>query len=489
MQDSSIVTELLRSQGAFTDTSVEDEQRRLVSALYRQRLSAFTEKVFSIVSPGDKYLHNWHIELIGEYLEACSRREIKRLIINMPPRSMKSICVSVAWPAWLLGKNPAEGIVAFSYAQKLSFKHSMDTRLVMESPWYKALFPETRIAADQNAKEKFVTTRQGHRIASSFGASALGEGGNFLIVDDPLNPEEALSKVERNGANVWYDQNIPTRLNNKKEGVIAVCMQRLDAMDVTGHLLAKEAGYEHCLIPAICNTRTIIDFGRVHRVLEAGDILHAEREGLKELEATKRELGSYAFAGQYMQSPAPIEGGMVKYEWFGRYDQREQVYKRIIQSWDTAIKGADHNDPSVCLTFGETDNGCDLLDVLVARLEYPDLKRKVYRMAETFCPHAILVEDKGSGQQIIQDFRQESKLPVIGIMPHKDKITRLSAVSAMIEAGRVRLPKYASWLSDFETEILQFPAAAHDDQVDGISQYLDWSRGGGGLFAPRIRRL
>lgn len=458
-------------------------------ALLRTRLAAFTRKAFHTVDPGAVYSHNWHIDLIAEYLEACSRREIKRLIINVPPRMMKSISVTTAFPAWLMGHNPSERIVAASYAASLAMKHSVDTRLIVQSDWYRRIFPRVILTGDQNEKSKFVTTERGHRIATSVGGSTIGEGGNFLIVDDPHSPAQTLSDTQRRLALEWFDQGFSTRLDDKKNGVIVVVMQRLHANDLSGHLLEK-GGWEHLKLPAVAEDKTFISFGRVKVVREAGSPLHPEREGLEQIEAIKREMGSYAFAGQYQQRPAPADGGIIKAAWLqSRYRERRDNYSAIVQSWDTASKAAERNDPSVCITFGQHETGYDVLQVVVKRLEYPALKRLVVSQADDWQPDAILIEDKASGQQLLQDLRSETRLPLIGITPITDKITRASAVSPLIEAGKLSLPQQAAWLPDFEAELLAFPNGPHDDQVDALSQYLNWTKKTAQTMQPTIRRL
>lgn len=462
-------------------------ERATFSALLRQHLAPFIRKSFATVDPGAEYRHNWHIDLIAEYLEACTRREIKRLIINIPPRYMKSICTTVAWPAWLLGKNPSEQIVAASYAEMLALKHSVDCRLVIQSDWYRQAFPSVQLTGDQNEKRKFVTTARGHRFATSVGGTATGEGGRILIVDDPLSALQAASEVMRKAANDWFDQTFSSRLNDKENGVIVVVMQRLHEEDLTGHLL-KKGGWEHLCIPAVAETRTVIDFGRVKLTREPGDVLHPERESAEAIGRQKIAMGSIGYAGQYQQRPTPAEGGVFKLHWLGRYDKPRETYRRITQSWDTAYKKGQENDPSCCLTWGEHDEGHDLLHALVARMEYPELKATLKRHAEAWSPDAVLIEDKASGQSLLQDARKESKLPVIAMKPLADKLTRAMAVSAMVEAGRVRLPRHAAWLTDFESEMMHFPNGAHDDQVDALSQYLAWIRGKTTAM-PRIRSV
>ncbi len=390
---------------------------------------------------------------------------------------MKSISVNVAWPAYLLGKNPSERIISASYSQGLSYKHSVDTRLVLESPWYQEIFPDVNIVEDQNTKSKFVTTERGHRIATSVGGTLTGEGGNILILDDPHSAQKADSKVDRETVISWYEQVFATRLDNKQEGVIVIVMQRLHAEDLCGYLLSKSDNWEHLKIPAETQRIKTFSFPTQNRrhIMKRTDTLHPERENKETLEKLKGEIGSYAYAGQYLQEPAPIEGGMIKEAWFkNRYTELPEEFDSIIQSWDTAIKKDQLNDYSVCTTWGRVDNVHYLISCKKQKLEYPDLKRELIRQAELHNPNTILIEDKASGQQLLQDLRRDSDLPIVAISPKLDKIARLALASPTIEAGRVVLPGFAYWLDDFMNEITCFPNAVHDDIVDSVSQYLNW---------------
>lgn len=298
-----------------------------LNQLLRHRYDFFVEKVLASVSPGVTFLPNWHLSLIGEYLAACARGEITRLIINMPPRMLKSVTVSVAWPAWLLGHNPAQRIMVASYAQSLSTKHSLDTRLVMQSAWYGQLFPETRISPDQNEKEKFVTTKRGHRIAVSVGGAATGEGGNILIIDDPINPLQAMQGSARAQVNGWFDHTFSSRLDDKKRGAIVLVMQRLHAEDLSGYLMAK-GGWEQLVLPAIAPQDAMYEKGRVHHHRKAGDALHEAREDAGAIARAARELGSAHFAAQYQQQPVTEESSMLSLSWFKRFDL--EPYARTI---------------------------------------------------------------------------------------------------------------------------------------------------------------
>ncbi len=443
--------------------------------LLKNNFPTFIGKTLSTVDPSAEFLPNWHIDLIAEYLEAARKSQITRLIINMPPRSLKSVCVSVAWPAWLLGHDPTSRIIAASYASSLSIKHSLDSRLLLSDSWYKRIFPEVKLTRDQNEKQKFMTTKRGFRMASSVGASVVGEGGNFLIIDDPISPAQAMNKHWREHVNNWFDHTFSTRLDNKKKGVIVLVMQRLHNEDLSGYLLAK-GGWEHLCLPAVATHPQNYSFRSVIKCREAGELLHSAREDARLIERAKIELGSSAFAAQYQQQPQPDEGSMVRKNWLARYISLPVVAESVVQSWDTAIKSGQQHDASVCLTFVEADGRSYLRDVRVMRLEYPDLKRVFYAHTELYKPNMILLEDKASGQQLLQDIRRETHLPISAIRPKNDKITRFAAVSSMIEAGKLVLPQQAAWLADFEEELFSFPNGAHDDQVDALTQYLDWKR-------------
>ncbi|MCK5610859.1 terminase, partial [Candidatus Pacearchaeota archaeon] len=239
----------------------------------RNHLSPFIKKVFSTVDPGAVYKHNWHIDYMAEYLEACWLRQIQNIIFNIPPRFMKSISTSVAFPAWGLGKEPSERFLCSSYAEKLAFQHSVDCRLVIESPWYSKVFPDTILSDDQNEKSKFVTTKRGHRISTSVGGGSTGEGGNFLVADDPINPKKASSVVERETANDWFSKTWASRKNDPKTACEILVMQRLHENDTTGYAL-QTGEWEHVVIPQEAEQKTIIIFPQSGKkvVREEGEV-------------------------------------------------------------------------------------------------------------------------------------------------------------------------------------------------------------------------
>jgi hypothetical protein len=251
-------------------------------------------KVLATIDSGTRYLPNWHIDLIAEYLAAAERGEVTRLIINMPPRALKSICVSVAWPAWLLAHDPKRRILAASYASGIAIKHSIDCRQVLRTPWYQELFPQTRMTEDQDEKSKFMTSARGFRLATSVGGTLTGEGGNFLIMDDPISPSQAMNRKKRDVANKWFEHTFASRLDDKKRGVIILVMQRLHPEDLSGYLLEK-GGWEQLSLPALNNEKQVYRYGSIRKIYAEGELLHADRENIALMEQAKQDLGSAAF--------------------------------------------------------------------------------------------------------------------------------------------------------------------------------------------------
>jgi predicted phage terminase large subunit-like protein len=455
------------------------EVQRALAAVLRQDLGAFARKVFATVSPADQFRPNWHLEVMAHHLSLCRSGQIKRLIITLPPRYLKSIMTSVAFPAWVLGHDPSQKTVCVSYSQELAAKHARDCRSVMETGWYRALFQGTRLDANKNAELEFMTTRRGFRLATSTGGTLTGRGGNIIIIDDPLKPQDALSDVRRDGANQWFDNTLYSRLDNKHEGVIIIVTQRLHLEDLVGHVLEQE-DWVHISIPAIAEVEQTYQLGHDRRfVRPVGDVLHPQHEPLEILERTKKALGSYQFSAQYQQNPLPEGGAMIQWDWFRTYDEAPQrtLLDSYIHSWDTASKGSELSDYSVCSTWliKKRDHGVDffLIEIERQRLDYPALRKRIIEKYETERPHHVIIEDTVSGSCVLQDL-QQSGTPLVAFRPEGDKVMRMSAQSAKIEGGLVYIPERAPWLGDFKTEVLQFPYGRYDDQVDSLSQALGW---------------
>ena len=447
-------------------------------ALLRLDFNPFIEKGFYELNPTTPFLRNWHIEVIAAELEACRRGETKRLIINVPPRSLKSICASVAFPAWLLGHKPSSQIICASYAQDLANKHAIDCRTLLLSKWYQDLFP-TRLSNQRQAVQEFMTTRKGFRMATSVGGGVIGRGAEIIIIDDPLKPDEALSDTQRKSVNDWYDHTLYSRLNDKRNGCIILIMQRLHEDDLVGHVQGQEL-WKIVRLPAIADLDESYlvqtPYGKKHFMRRAGEPLHVEREPLEVLARLREAQGEYNFSGQYQQAPAPLGGGMVRTEWFKKYMPADlpSKFEMIFQSWDTANKPTELSNFSVCTTWGVKEKHVYLLHVLRKRLGYPELKRAVREQAEAFGPKTILIEDKASGTQLIQELVSEDMHAIKRYEPTMDKIMRMHSVSNTIENGAVHIPDKAAWLPEYLHELATFPKGKHDDQVDSTSQALDW---------------
>lgn len=440
---------------------------------------AFLEMVFETVSPGDRFKDNWHIQAIARQLEKIERGLTRRLIVTMPPRHLKSITISVAWVAWMLGRDPTRKFVCASYAAELALKHARDCRAVMQSAWYRQAFPETII--ERVSENDFTTTRKGGRLSTSVGGVMTGRGGSIIVIDDPMKPDEAPSVVARKNVKQWYQRTVSSRLDDKNEGAVVVVMQRLHEDDLAGNLLETEGVWEHLNLPAIAESDDEIEIaeGEVHR-RSAGDVLQPGRESREVLDATRREMGSANFSAQYQQAPVPEDGTLVKREWLRRWTSRpvRQQGDRIVQSWDTASKDGVFNDWSVCITALVRGHEVYLLDVFRKKLAFPDLLREVVDRARREQATALLVEDAASGQQVIQMLNREQPSGVprpIKRAAQSDKVTRMSGQSSRIEAGELLLPEEAPWLADFERELIGFPSTRHDDQVDALAQLLEWT--------------
>lgn len=451
--------------------------RILLETMLRNDFVFFTQRCFQTVVPGQQFLLNWHIEAIAFELMRILRRENNRLIITLPPRNLKSICASVAYPAFSLGRDPSMRIVCASYSQELTTKHSRDNRAIMEQGWYRTLFPGTRINPRKNTETEFETTKRGYRFGTSVGGTLTGRGGSTIIIDDPMKPGEAMSATKRAAVAEWYDLTLSSRLDDKRKDAIVIIMQRLHVDDLVGHLLAKGNEWTHLNLPAIAEVPQRIQIGP-NRFYERpiGELLHPAREPQSVLDELKVSMGSQAFSAQYQQAPVPPGGALVKADWFRTYDQRpsRQGNDKIIQSWDTAAKANNNNDFSVCTTWLQRGTDHYLLDVLRKRLEFPDLLRCMIERHRKFQPKAVLIEDASTGQSLIQLLKREGRIRPIAIKVDRDKNVRLESQSATIEAGHVLLPRSAPWLGDFLNEVLSFPYGRFDDQVDSMSQYLAW---------------
>ena len=354
--------------------------------ILRNDFNAFVHRSFQELNGQTPFLPNWHLEALAAKLEEVRLGRIKRLIINIPPRHLKSHVASIAFPAWLLGHDPSKRILTVCYAQDLSDKLARDSRALMTSPFYQAVF-DTRLSPDRQAVGDFETTEGGYRYSSSVGGGVTGYGADIIIVDDPMKADDAMSDARRNSLNEWYDNTLRSRLNSQEKGAIVIVMQRLHANDLVAHVQEHEA-WEVVSFPAIAELQTAYDVNTPYgqRTIDRypGDVLQPALQSASTLERLRLSMTEYNFAAQYQQDPQPPAGLIVRREWLKFYTpiEKPEKFEKIIQSWDTANKATELSDYSACTTWGLKDKCLYLLDVFRRRMEFPELKRTVRELAE-----------------------------------------------------------------------------------------------------------
>jgi predicted phage terminase large subunit-like protein len=506
----------------------------------RRSLRRFVSEAWPIVEPVSPLITGWHLDVVCEHLQAVSDGDLLRLIINVPPRTAKSLMTAVMWPAWEWLSRPHTRWLYASYAEDFAHRDSLKTRRVIKSeggrtdgtllqrvgyqgvlrllsdePW--------SLTKDQDAKSKFENTATGMRLATGVRGRATGEGGDRVVVDDPLNAAQARSDADREFANRWWDETMTTRFNNARAAAVIV-MQRLHQDDLTGHLI-EQGGWHHLCLPAeyepthqfvypskvrlspvTYNLQT--EEGKVETVTtpggrilagdprtEEGELLEPVRLSTERLAELRRGLGSYGFAGQMLQRPAPAEGGMFKKAWWKYWEPATLPtgWERIVDSWD--MRFGDSQEASSSYVVGQRWGvvGADfyLLGQVRARLSFTETLAAVRAMA-VWRPGSLnagrvsarLVEKKANGAAVIDTLKREITA-LIPIEPEGGKDVRAAAVSPTVEAGNVWLPDsdfipcpsaYTSTsVEDFIAEHAVFPNGTHDDQVDAMSQLINWA--------------
>ena len=451
--------------------SSHEADRILLSA----DLLYFLKFVFLVLNPGRRFEPNWHLETLAASLHQIRDGEVTNLLVNAPPRSLKSMTISVAFVAWSLGLNPTLRFMCVSYGEELAHKLARDCRKVMQHPRYRAAFPDTRLS--RLAQNDFETTAGGGRLSDSIAGGLTGRGADIVIVDDPIKPDDARSETMRITTEKLYRETLSSRLDSKTKGIFVVVMQRLHEEDLSGTLL-KTGDWSHLCLPAItpCTREMPLLYGNSH-LWRLGEALDETREPLEVLERQRRLMRDAAFSAQYLQAPLPESGARVRREWLREYEVVPERRERdsIIQSWDCANGIEDTNDFSVCVTILVRDNKFYLLNVERVRLMFPDLRARVIALAQSYRADMILIEDAASGRPLLQEFERSCPAGVptpVGRIPDGGKEDRLARASFRIEAGDLYLPRDAPWRAEFERELLGFPYTKHDDQVDALSQAL-----------------
>jgi predicted phage terminase large subunit-like protein len=456
----------------------------------KRSFKEFIRNSWQTIEPGRDFHDNWHIDAISEHLQAVVDGDIKRLIINIPPRHMKSISVAVALPAWTWSKCPEKRFLFASYAGSLSIRDSVKCRRLIDSRWYKEYFGDSfELTTDQNQKQRFENNKTGYRIATSVDGALTGEGGDIIVIDDPHNVREAESSTVREGVLDWWDQAMQTRLNDPKTGAFIIIMQRVHENDLTGHILANENDeWDHLCLPARYEighpspTKSKLYFTDPRT--KEGELLWPERIDEKTLQNLEKSLGSYASAGQLQQRPMPKGGGILKAEWWVPWEKNYlPEIEYVLQSYDTAFSTKEKTSYSARTTWGAFRHNGQInllvLEMWYDRVTYPELRRLAKEAYEDYEPDAVLIEKKASGQSLLQDLRI-SGIPVLEYMPDRDKEARAHASSALLEDGRIYFPYDKKWSKDLIDICAAFPAGDNDDIVDTCTQA--WLRLRKGFF-------
>lgn len=457
-------TEILRER-------VELGRRRVA---LRERLAVLTAQ-HSLLAYASRlyppFQNARHHSAIIAKLEAVERGEIKRAMFFMPPRHGKTLTTSEIFPAWFLGRDPSRLIMAATHGQELADATGRKVRNILADERHTEIFPDCQLSKDSMAAHRFNTTAGGQYIGAGRGGSFTGRGADLLLIDDPLKDrDEANSPTIRAGLHEWYASTAYSRLH--PGAAVIIISTRWHEDDLCGWLLREHAheNWDVLSLPAIAEADGV-DWRK------EGEALWPERFDEEALRRIRITSGAN-WASLYQQRPAAIEGAVFRREWW-KYFTAAPEFKRIVQFWDTAFKSGAENDFSVCTTWGETATAYFLLDVWRERIEFPELKRTAIALYDKWKAHAVLVEDKASGQSLVQELQRETKLPVVPWKVDKDKVARATAVTPLVEAGRVFLPERAPWLLAYLDELSSFPTAPHDDQVDSTTGALAYLTQGG----------
>ena len=454
-----------------------NEKQLAYLAATRKDLKFFLYQAFATINSNKAFLDNWHIDAIVHCLEEAIEGRMPRLTINLPPRHLKSFIVSVALPAFVIGLDPAAKIICVSYSDELARALSRDFRRIIESEWYERVFPH--VETTKMTENEFTTSEGGGRLATSVGGTLTGRGGDFIIIDDPIKPEDILSEKSRISANDWYRSTLLSRLDDKAKSVLILVMQRLHVNDLTGFVEAG-GGFHKLSFPAIAIRDEAISLGSrgIYRRYE-GEALHPERENLATLQGIRDQIGAYNFTAQYQQRPETPDGGMIKRKYIKIIDRLPAIDgdKLYWVSIDAALSTSESADYSA-FTFGVSSQcGHYVLFAERGRWDYEELLGKALSYAKQYRELTFVVEAACSGISLIQ-YMLKRGIRCFWSKPLGDKMVRVARVLPVFDDGRVFLVKgdgQNTWIEPFLNELVNFPHGRFDDQVDSLTQALIWA--------------
>jgi predicted phage terminase large subunit-like protein len=455
-----------------------------------QGLLEFIEQAWPVVEPATPFVSGDHIKGIAAHLEAVTRGEIRALLINLPPRHMKSLTVSVFWPVWEWIATPSRRWLFASYAASLSTRDSLRCRRLIESDWFQARWGDRfMLTTDQNEKMRFENDHTGCRLAIGVGGAATGEGGDRVVVDDPHNVAERESEAIRRATLTWWDETMSTRLNDPKTGARVIVMQRIHEKDLSGHVL-EQGGYVHLCMPA--------EFEPAHRCVTSlpwkderaieGQLLWPERISQREIADFKLRLGPSGYAGQFQQRPAPAGGNRFSQDWFRYYQPTGSGY--VLAQPDGTSKTVARQDCSrfavmdpagtepdqntrPCYTVIQVWDVTPAHDMILVhqyrqQVQAPDAAAAAERIAREFDVQFIAIEKDGLGLGIVQTVRRTG-ITVKPIKARGSKEARSETAEIRMAAGMIYFPHGAPFLWDLEQELIHFPHSEYCDQVDALA--------------------
>ena len=464
--------------------------------LYSKSFYDFFIETWSILNPNPLEL-NWHIQYICETLQDFYESSDQYLIINIPPRFLKTNIVSIAFPAWVWLRNPQKYFIHTSYSDSLVLKSHYLKRLLIKSQKYQSVC-DYELQSGADSKGEYFNSKQGYSYAVTVGGALTGQGGDIILVDDPHSPLMARSDIKRQHALDWYSDTLQSRLNNPKTGKTILIMQRLHEDDLTGYILSHKNNIRHISLQLIAESdqKIVMPISKTVINLKRGDLLDKNRFNMDIVNDLKRNMGSYNFSGQYQQSPVPASGGTIKREWVKFYNPRiKKDFEFHIHSWDFAFKANDDNDFVAGQDWGKDNANIYLCDFIKERLTFNQSLQEMAKFTKKNSNYSeILIEDKANGSAI-HDTIKEHIMGVIPIEPEGSKEARVHAVSPLWEAGNVYLPcdsdqqtidrynqsptkenytrlSISPEVEDFIKSMITFPKGKHDDDVDAMSQAL-----------------
>ncbi len=438
--------------------------------LYKLCFAAFVHKAFEILYPGKKLNPNWHIDAVCHYIqEMVEGRKPKHLVLNMPPRSLKTFIVSNCLPAWLLARDPSMEVIVASYADRLSGKGGRDFRVLVESDFVIQLSRGELAEVRKSTETEYETIQGGGCYWTSVGGTLTGRGADFIVIDDPMKAGEATSAVALRTVNDWFRDTLYSRRNRPINCPVVLSMQRLHMDDLAGMLI--ENGWPSLVFPAIAVEDEIFDLGggaKHHR--RKDDLLQPNWDTLEALDQSRKMHTTYIFSAQYQQNPLPAEGNRIKREWIKWYKQppsRDQ-FRQIYVTCDPSGKDGPHNDYTAIAVLGVAGRNVYGLDVRRGHWSGLQIKDNLVAIFEQWNPTQIIIETTGLGEGVRQEINRDGRYYLSSYQPKLDKRTRLERVIMRFESGQFFLPEDAPWLPEFSEELLSFPETRYDDQVDAV---------------------